>query len=199
MPFWLNALGGYTQLGTLVLVMALAATALNFLLGYTGVLSFGHAAYFGLGAYGAGLTIKYLVPSTLLGMAGRRRRGDAPRRRSSGADRPSARHLFRHGDDRLRPGLLFHRLPLEQRDRRRRRTVELEPQADRFRLWPGSTSSAAPRLSIISCCSSSRSRSRRWRRRCGRPSAARFWRSAKTSDARAFSAFRSTTISGCRG
>ncbi len=68
MPFWLNAAGGYTQLGTLVLVMALAATALNFLLGFTGVLSFGHAAFFGLGAYGAGLTIKYLVPSTLLGM-----------------------------------------------------------------------------------------------------------------------------------
>ncbi len=69
MPFWLNAVGGYTQLGTLVLVMALAATALNFLLGFTGVLSFGHAAYFGLGAYGAGLTIKYLVPNTLVGMA----------------------------------------------------------------------------------------------------------------------------------
>ena len=67
-PYWLNAVGGYTQLGTLVLVMALAATALNFLLGYTGVLSFGHAAYFGLGAYGAGLTIKYLIPNTLLGM-----------------------------------------------------------------------------------------------------------------------------------
>jgi branched-chain amino acid transport system permease protein len=50
-------------------VLALAATALNFLLGFTGVLSFGHAAYFGLGAYGAGLTIKYLVPSTLAGMA----------------------------------------------------------------------------------------------------------------------------------
>jgi branched-chain amino acid transport system permease protein len=68
MPFWLEAIGGYTQLGTLVIVMALAATALNFLLGFTGVLSFGHAAFFGLGAYGAGLTIKYLVPSTLLGM-----------------------------------------------------------------------------------------------------------------------------------
>jgi len=67
-PYWLNAVGGYTQLGTLVLVMALAATALNFLLGYTGVLSFGHAAYFGVGAYGAGLTIKYLIPNTLLGM-----------------------------------------------------------------------------------------------------------------------------------
>ena len=40
----------------------------NFLLGFTGVLSFGHAAYFGLGAYGAAMTIKYLVPSTPLGM-----------------------------------------------------------------------------------------------------------------------------------
>ena len=48
--------------------MALAAMSLNFLLGFTGVLSFGHAAYFGLGAYGTAMTIKYLVPSTPLGM-----------------------------------------------------------------------------------------------------------------------------------
>jgi branched-chain amino acid transport system permease protein len=68
MPWWINYIGGYTQLGTRVVVMALAATALNFLLGYTGVLSFGHAAYFGLGVYGAGLTIKYLLPSTLAAM-----------------------------------------------------------------------------------------------------------------------------------
>jgi len=67
-PYWLPWIGGYTALGTRVLVMALAAMALNFLLGFTGVLSFGHAAYFGLGAYGAGMTIKYLVPSTPLGM-----------------------------------------------------------------------------------------------------------------------------------
>jgi branched-chain amino acid transport system permease protein len=32
------------------------------------VLSFGHAAYFGLGAYGAAMTIRYLVPSTGLGL-----------------------------------------------------------------------------------------------------------------------------------
>ena len=44
-------------------IYALAAMALNFLLGYTGVLSFGHAAYFGLGAYGTALTIKYLSPA----------------------------------------------------------------------------------------------------------------------------------------
>jgi branched-chain amino acid transport system permease protein len=68
MPLWLPHVGGYTALGSRVLVMALAAMALNFLLGYTGVLSFGHAAYFGLGAYGVGMTIKYLVPSTPLGM-----------------------------------------------------------------------------------------------------------------------------------
>ena len=73
MPYWLAPIGGYTELGTRVLVLALAAMSLNFLLGFTGVLSFGHAAYFGLGAYGAGMTLKYLVPSTslsiLVGMA----------------------------------------------------------------------------------------------------------------------------------
>jgi branched-chain amino acid transport system permease protein len=67
-PFWMHWIGGYTELGSRVLVMALAAMALNFLLGFTGVLSFGHAAYFGLGAYGAAMTIKYLVPSTPLAM-----------------------------------------------------------------------------------------------------------------------------------
>jgi branched-chain amino acid transport system permease protein len=40
--------------------------ALNFLLGFTGVLSFGHAAYFGLGAYGTAMVLKFWVPSTPL-------------------------------------------------------------------------------------------------------------------------------------
>ena len=53
-PYWMPPLGGYTALGTRVLVLGLAAMSVNFLLGFTGVLSFGHAAYFGLGAYGAG-------------------------------------------------------------------------------------------------------------------------------------------------
>jgi branched-chain amino acid transport system permease protein len=68
MPVWINWIGGYTSLGSRVIVLALAAMSLNFLLGFTGVLSFGHAAYFGLGAYGVGLTIKYLCASTPLGM-----------------------------------------------------------------------------------------------------------------------------------
>ncbi|MGD0564572.1 MAG: branched-chain amino acid ABC transporter permease [Roseiarcus sp.] len=67
-PYWMPSLGGYTALGTRVLVLALAAMSVNFLLGFTGVLSFGHAAYFGLGAYGAGLALKFLAPSTPLAL-----------------------------------------------------------------------------------------------------------------------------------
>jgi branched-chain amino acid transport system permease protein len=72
MPFWMGAIGGYTELATRIVVMGLAAMSLNFLLGFTGVLSFGHAAYFGLGAYGAAMGIKYLglgtIPSMALGV-----------------------------------------------------------------------------------------------------------------------------------
>ena len=67
-PYWMPPLGGYTALGTRVLILGLAAMSVNFLLGFTGVLSFGHAAYFGLGAYGAGLSLKYLAPSTPLSL-----------------------------------------------------------------------------------------------------------------------------------
>src|SRR5579864_4674550 len=67
-PYWLPLLGGYTALAGSVLVFGLAAMGLNLLLGFTGVLSFGHAAYFGLGAYGAGLMLKYVASSTPLAM-----------------------------------------------------------------------------------------------------------------------------------
>lgn len=43
-----------------VLVTALAVMSVNLLLGYTGLPAFGNAAYFGLGAYGAALSAKYL-------------------------------------------------------------------------------------------------------------------------------------------
>ncbi len=66
MPWWMRLVGGYTELATRVVVLGLAATSLNFLLGYTGMLSFGHAAYFGLGAYGAAMVLRYGPPSTPL-------------------------------------------------------------------------------------------------------------------------------------
>jgi branched-chain amino acid transport system permease protein len=65
-PWWLPMIGGYTALGSKVLIYAIATMGLNIVLGFTGGLSFGQAAYFGLGAYGAGMTLKYLAPSTPL-------------------------------------------------------------------------------------------------------------------------------------
>lgn len=58
LPF---ALGEYqTILLAYGLVMAIAALGFNLLLGYTGLLSFGHSAYFGVGAYVVALMVKYL-------------------------------------------------------------------------------------------------------------------------------------------
>lgn len=66
LPFWMPHIGGYTALGSKVLIYAIATMGLNIVLGFTGGLSFGQAAYFGLGAYGAGMTLKYLALSTPL-------------------------------------------------------------------------------------------------------------------------------------
>jgi len=45
----------YLELARRVLILAIAAVSLDLILGYGGMVSFGHAAYFGLGAYAAGL------------------------------------------------------------------------------------------------------------------------------------------------
>lgn len=66
LPWWLPMIGSYTALGSKVLIYAIATMGLNLLIGFTGGLSFGQAAYFGLGAYGAGMTLKYIAPSTPL-------------------------------------------------------------------------------------------------------------------------------------
>src|SRR5262249_4544110 len=47
------------------LVMGIAAVGFNLLLGYTGLLSFGHSAYFGVGAYSVALMVKYLGVSSM--------------------------------------------------------------------------------------------------------------------------------------
>ncbi|HUJ40572.1 MAG TPA: branched-chain amino acid ABC transporter permease [Candidatus Acidoferrales bacterium] len=66
LPWWINRVGGYSALGSKILIYGLATMGLNILFGFTGGLSFGQAAYFGVGAYGAGMTLKYLAPSTPL-------------------------------------------------------------------------------------------------------------------------------------
>ncbi|MEO8935173.1 MAG: branched-chain amino acid ABC transporter permease [Burkholderiaceae bacterium] len=47
----------YQSLATRIVVYAIAATSLNLVLGYGGLVSFGHAAFVGLGAYATGVLI----------------------------------------------------------------------------------------------------------------------------------------------
>jgi branched-chain amino acid transport system permease protein len=66
--FCVPALGSrfYTFVANDVVIWALFATSLNLLVGYTGLVSFGHAAYFGIGAYTTGLLMKKTGVSFLL-------------------------------------------------------------------------------------------------------------------------------------
>jgi branched-chain amino acid transport system ATP-binding protein len=56
LPFALGAIGLGVTSATEVAIFALACMALNILVGYTGLTSFGHGAWFGLAAYAAGLS-----------------------------------------------------------------------------------------------------------------------------------------------
>ena len=55
-------------LATQILVFGLYATSFNILLGYAGLLSFGHSTYLGLGAYTTGLVMKWWNPHVLVAM-----------------------------------------------------------------------------------------------------------------------------------
>src|SRR5258707_15421583 len=55
LPFLLRALGLSLNTGTWMLGLAIAAMGLNLCIGYTGLVSFGHSTWFGIGAYAAGL------------------------------------------------------------------------------------------------------------------------------------------------
>src|SRR4051794_21739267 len=56
LPFGLYLLGLSLNTGTMVVALAIAAMGLNLCSGYTGLVSFGHGACFGIGAYAAGLS-----------------------------------------------------------------------------------------------------------------------------------------------
>jgi ABC-type branched-subunit amino acid transport system ATPase component/ABC-type branched-subunit amino acid transport system permease subunit len=55
LPFALKALGLSLNTGTMVVALAIAAMGLNLCVGSTGLVSFGHGTWFGIGAYAAGL------------------------------------------------------------------------------------------------------------------------------------------------
>jgi branched-chain amino acid transport system permease protein len=54
-PLWLKSVGLYQYLVLEIMIWMLFALGYNLLLGYTGLPSFGHGAYFGVGAYAFGL------------------------------------------------------------------------------------------------------------------------------------------------
>lgn len=59
--------GGYLSLGTQVLIWILFALSIDLALGYAGIVTLGHAAFFGLGAYVAGLFAIHVSPDPILG------------------------------------------------------------------------------------------------------------------------------------
>ena len=62
------AMGKYSIVNEIV-ITALFAISLDLILGYAGIVSLGHAAFFGLGAYSAALFAKHINPDPLLGLA----------------------------------------------------------------------------------------------------------------------------------
>lgn len=51
-----------------IAILALFALSLDLILGYAGIVSLGHAAFFGLGAYGAALFAKHVMADPLVGL-----------------------------------------------------------------------------------------------------------------------------------
>lgn len=72
---WLLALASPWLLSTHALIIneiaivALFAVSLDLILGYAGIVSLGHAAFFGMGAYAAALFAKLVMPDPLVGLA----------------------------------------------------------------------------------------------------------------------------------
>ena len=68
---WAAALlfGQHAALVNEIAILALFALSLDLILGYAGIVSLGHAAFFGAGAYGAALFAKHVMPDPLVGLA----------------------------------------------------------------------------------------------------------------------------------
>lgn len=92
LPFLLTALGLTLNTASVIVIFTMATMGLNLLIGYTGLVSFGHGVWFGVGAYAAALAQRNWFPndiflpilfsilvvafvSTVIGMIILRRRG----------------------------------------------------------------------------------------------------------------------------
>ena len=66
LPIVFQAIGLTTDAATVVVILAMAAMGLNLLVGYTGLVSFGHSAWFGIGGYAAALSQRHWMPGQTL-------------------------------------------------------------------------------------------------------------------------------------
>jgi branched-chain amino acid transport system ATP-binding protein len=66
LPFALHAIGLTLDNAIQVVVLCIAALGLNLLVGTTGLVSFGHAAWFGIGGYAAALAQQHWFPGQVL-------------------------------------------------------------------------------------------------------------------------------------
>lgn len=66
LPWFLQQIGGYRELATRIVIFAIFALGFDLLVGFTGYLSFGHAAFWGVGAYVCGYYLLHASPNSLL-------------------------------------------------------------------------------------------------------------------------------------
>ncbi len=105
-PLWLTRVGLYQYLALEIMIWMLFALGYNLLLGYGGLPSFGHGAFFGIGAYAFGLLQLRLWPNLWFDLVGAAVIAAAFGAVVARVHLASARHLLRAADDRLRAGIL---------------------------------------------------------------------------------------------
>jgi ABC-type branched-subunit amino acid transport system ATPase component/ABC-type branched-subunit amino acid transport system permease subunit len=66
LPFAMRLFGLTVNTASMVVILAIAAMGLNLVVGYTGLVSFGHGAWFGIGAYAAGLIQKHWLHDAIV-------------------------------------------------------------------------------------------------------------------------------------
>ena len=62
----MRLLGLTVNTASMVVILAIATMGLNLCVGYTGLVSFGHGAWFGIGAYAAGLIQKHWLHDAIV-------------------------------------------------------------------------------------------------------------------------------------
>ena len=108
-----------TFLGTQIAIYSLFAMSLNLLLGTTGLVSFGHAAYFGIGSYGCGILMKMLGVPFWLSFPAAGLIAAAFALVFGFFLRATDQDLLRDADLGVRPDRVGHLLQMERPDRRR--------------------------------------------------------------------------------